>query len=242
MAKLNIVSGNILDYLEGKDLIVNSANKYMICGSGVCGAIYKMANKELLEDYCKEHYKENMGVNEIRFSPGFNLGIDILHIYCPKYYEYNDHKWAIEDLLFSYYKIILEATKNMYKSIISVSLGTGIHGYKHNDIARQVIDRLDYLVKRYDIDFTLVLPNKDVEDLYIKEFSKIKVVDDYLGRIEDTAETLRHPNVVGYKIVSDEQIKRAKERLKITKENQKKYSISDDDIRQILIDKYTNKE
>ena len=41
-------------------------------------------------------------------------------------------------------------------------------------------------------------------------------------RIEDTAETLRHPNVVGYKKVSDEQIKRAKEILKITKEKQKK--------------------
>ena len=237
MGKLNIVSGNILNYLNNKDLIVNSSNKYMICGSGVCGAIYKMANKELLENYCKEHYKEKMGTYEIRFSPGFDLGIDILHIYCPKYYEYDDPKWAIEDLLFCYYKLILEAKNNMYKSIISVSLGTGIHGYKHNDIAKQVIDRLDYLVKRYDIDFTLVLPNEDIEDLYIKEFSKIKIVNDYLGRIEDTAETLRHPNVVGYKKVSDEQIKRAKEILKITKEKQKKFSISDDDIRKILIDK-----
>ena len=167
MGKLNIVSGNILDYLDNKDLIVNSANKYMICGSGVCGAIYKKANKELLEDYCKKHYKENMGTYEIRFSPGFDLGIDILHIYCPKYYDYKDHNEAIEDLLFCYYKIILEAKNNFYKSIISVSLGTGIHGYKHNDIAKQVIDRLDYLVKRYDIDFTLVLPNKDIENMYV---------------------------------------------------------------------------
>ena len=242
MGKLNIVSGNILDNLDNKDLIVNSANKYMICGSGVCGAIYKKANKELLEDYCKKHYKENMGTYEIRFSPGFDLGIDILHIYCPKYYDYKDHNEAIEDLLFCYYKIILEAKNNFYKSIISVSLGTGIHGYKHNDIAKQVVERLDYLSKRYDIDFTLVLPNEDIEDLYIKELSNIKVVDDYLGRIEDTAETLRHPNVVSYKKVSDEQIKRAKERLKITKEEQKKYSISDDDIRQLLIDKYNNNE
>lgn len=74
MAKLNIVSGNIFDYLEGKDLIVNSANQYMICGSGVCGTIYKRANKELLEDYCKQHYKDNMKVNEVRFSSGFDLG------------------------------------------------------------------------------------------------------------------------------------------------------------------------
>ena len=65
MGKLNIVSGNIFDYLKGKDLIVNSANQYMIYGSGVCGAIYKMADKDLLEQYCKEHFKENMKVNEI---------------------------------------------------------------------------------------------------------------------------------------------------------------------------------
>ena len=45
MGKLNIVSGNIMDYLENKDLIINSSNKYMMCGSGVCGAIYKKANK-----------------------------------------------------------------------------------------------------------------------------------------------------------------------------------------------------
>lgn len=166
MCKLKIVSGNILDYLADKDLIVNSANKYMICGSGVCGAIYKMANKDLLEDYCKKHYKENMGTYEIRFSPGFDLGIDILHIYCPKYYEYDDHKRAIEDLLFCYYKLILKAKNNMYKSIISVSLGTGVNGYKHNDVAKQVVEMLDYLVKKYAINFTLVLPSEEIKKIY----------------------------------------------------------------------------
>ena len=49
MGKLNIVCGNIFDYLDNKDLIVNSANQYMRYGSGVCGAIYKMADKYLLE-------------------------------------------------------------------------------------------------------------------------------------------------------------------------------------------------
>ena len=55
MAELNIVSGNIFDYLDNKDLIVNSANQYMTYGSGLCGLIYKMADKDLLEDYCKKH-------------------------------------------------------------------------------------------------------------------------------------------------------------------------------------------
>ena len=166
MAKLNIVCGNILDYLDNKDLIVNSSNENMLCGSGVCNLIYKKANKKLLEEYCKKQYKDNMKVNEIRFTPGFNLGIDVLHIYCPKYYEYKDNNVAIDDLLFSYYKIVIEAKKNMYKGIISVSLGTGAHGYKHNDIAKKVVDLLNYLVLKYDIDFTLVLPNEETKEMY----------------------------------------------------------------------------
>lgn len=163
MGRLKIVSGNILDYLDNKDLIVNSANKYMICGSGVCGAIYKMADKDLLEDYCKNKYKEYMTVNKIRFSPGFNLGIDILHICSPKYYESKD---PLKDLLESYNNIFIEAKKKCYKSIVSVSLGSGINGYKHNDIAKDVISKLKELVNEYDIDFMLVLPSQEIKELY----------------------------------------------------------------------------
>lgn len=164
MGKLSIVSGNILEHLKDKDLIVNSANQYMIYGSGVCGAIYKKANKELLEDYCKTHYKEYMKVNEVRITPGFNLEIDILHIYCPKYYE---SKTPLLDLLDSYNNIFLSAKEKGYKNIVSVSLGTGVHGYKHNDIAKEVIVKLNELAKEYDIDFTLVLPNEEVREKYI---------------------------------------------------------------------------
>lgn len=164
MGRLNIVSGNILEHLKGKDLIVNSTNQYMIYGSGVCGAIYKKANKELLEDYCKQHYREYMRINEVRITPGFDLGIEILHIYCPKYYE---SKSPLQDLLESYNNIFLSAKKKDYKSIVSVSLGTGVHGYKHNDIAKDIVVRLNELVKRYDIDFTLVLPSEEIKVLYI---------------------------------------------------------------------------
>ena len=30
-----MTSDNILDYLDNKDFLVNSTNKYMICGSGI---------------------------------------------------------------------------------------------------------------------------------------------------------------------------------------------------------------
>ena len=108
-----------------------------------------------------------MKLNEVRFSPGSDLGIDILHIYCPKYYEYKDHRLAIDDLLESYYQIVTKAKTNMYKSIVSVSLGTGVHGYKYNDVAKRIIELLNYLVLKYNIDFTLVLPNEEIKELYI---------------------------------------------------------------------------
>lgn len=163
MSKLDIVSGNIFNYLDNKDLIVNSANKYMICGSGICGAIYKLAGKDLLEDYCKNNYKEYMQVNEVRITPGFNLSIDVLHIYCPKSYE---SKEPLKELLESYNKIFEYAVEKGYKNIVSVSIGTGIHGYKHIDIAKDVVIRLEKLVNKCDISFTLVLPNEEIREIY----------------------------------------------------------------------------
>lgn len=221
MRKLNIVNGNILDYLDNKDLIVNSANQYMICGSGVCGAIYKSANKKLLEEYCKSNFKENMKVNEVRITPGFDLGIDILHIYCPKSYK---SKKPLKELLYSYNKIFVEAKNKGYKNIISVSLGTGIHGYKHNDIAKDIMIRLNELIKEYDIDFTLVLPNEEIKELYY--FDEIDLyIDMYLDRISNADDSI-HPKIVGHSKVTNEERKRAKEKVKITKELQKKNTAS----------------
>lgn len=165
MGNLIIKCGNILDYLDGMDAIVNSANKYMICGSGVCGAIYKKANKDKLEEYCKNNFKNYMKVNEVRITPGFDLGLDIIHIYCPKYYE---SKNPLEDLKQSYISIFEIAKEKGYKNIISVSLGTGIYGYKHNEIYKEIIDKIKKLVINYNISFTLVLPDEEIMRLYSK--------------------------------------------------------------------------
>ena len=133
MGRLNIVSGNILNYLDGKDLFVNSTNIFL-------------------------------NVNESIITSSSWKGIDILHIYCPKYYE---SETPMEDLLNSYNNIFIEANKNGYKNIISFSLGTREYGYKHNDIATSVVNKLNELVNKYDIDFMLVLNNEKIKELYI---------------------------------------------------------------------------
>lgn len=130
MGTLKICTGNILNFVEGKDLIVNSANKHMALGSGVCGAIYKAAGIIPLTQYCKDHFQTLMKVNEIRITPGFALGLDILHIFCPKRFE---SKAPEEELLRSYDRLFAAADNNRYKDVISVSLGTGAHGYQHTE-------------------------------------------------------------------------------------------------------------
>lgn len=165
MGRLILKYGNILDYLDGMDAIINSTNKYMIYGSGVCGTIYNKANKDKLEEYCKKNFRKIMEVNEIRMTPGFDLNIDIIHIYCPKYYESEN---PIEDLKRSYISVFKIARERDYKNIISVSLGTGIHGYKHTEISKDIIQLIMNLVNKLNITFVLVLPNEEIMNLYKK--------------------------------------------------------------------------
>lgn len=104
-----------------------------------------------------------MEVNEVRITPVFDLGIEIMHIYCPKYYE---SKEPIKELLKSYNNIFVVAKEKGYKNIVSISLGTGIHGYKHNEVGKEVIKTLKKLVVKYKINFNLVLPNEENMKLY----------------------------------------------------------------------------
>ncbi|MDD2505124.1 MAG: macro domain-containing protein [Bacilli bacterium] len=173
MKKLKIVCGDIIDHLSGNDLIINSTNKHMKYGSGVCGVIYNFAGKNLLEEYCLRSYNKNMETNEIRITPGFNLKIDILHIYAPKKHE---SKNPLNDLLKSYEKIFTVAKDNKYNNIVSVSIGTGVHGYKHKEIVKKVIQKINRLVIKYNINFTLVLPRHNIYELYLEEYKKDKIL------------------------------------------------------------------
>ena len=148
MGKLVIKYGNIFDYLEGMDAIVNSTNKYMTYGSGICGQIYRKAGREELEEYCKNNFIENMKVNEVRITKGFNLNMDIIHICCPKAYEIKE---PLKELLKSYENIFRIAKEKGYKNIISVSIGTGINGYKCNEISKDINRNLNELVEIFNI-------------------------------------------------------------------------------------------
>lgn len=107
----------------GVDIIVNSANSNMMRGSGLCGAIFRGAGKEL-EVECSKYSKLKTG--EVILTDGYNLPAKkIIHTVAPKYYlEESDRD---EKLKNCYKNIIKIAEENNFKSIAIPCIGMGIY-------------------------------------------------------------------------------------------------------------------
>ena len=151
MGTLHLITGDYIENSRRMDAIVNSQNKYMISGSGICGAIYKAAGPKLSE-YCQNNYKKHMSIGEVRITPGFDLKADIIHILVPKYYEERD---PLEKLLYCYNNLLLSIKDKGYKIILMPSLGTGVYGYKHEEVAGPLIKLLTEFCQYNDVEIYL---------------------------------------------------------------------------------------
>lgn len=173
MGKLFLLTGDYILNSNNKDAIVNAANKYMTYGSGICGVIYRNAGNQL-EEYCHNTFKTEMTNNEVRITPGFNLKMDIIHVLAPKFFEEND---PINELLKAYKNMLDEIINRNYKNILVCSLGTGIHGYKHDDVARPLIFLLNNFCKINDVNIYLNNLYPLYKDIYLKEYLSINALN-----------------------------------------------------------------
>ncbi|HPX33209.1 MAG TPA: macro domain-containing protein [Erysipelotrichaceae bacterium] len=174
MNKIEILCVSIVDekLLNKADAVVNATNPYMIFGSGVCGAIFKKAGIQELESYCKDTWKSNMHVGEIRITPGFNIPCDIIFAQGPKLYDYKEYDLAEKDLLMTYVNLLNSAIEKGYKKIIVPSLGTGTYGFKHEVVAKHVLSILnDPAYSSLTIFF--VNNSQEVCDFYKKVFVEL---------------------------------------------------------------------
>lgn len=156
MGKLKILIGDITsdEILKGHDAIVNATNPAMMHGGGVCGAIFDKAGTKELEAYIKENFKTLMRVGEVRITPGFNLGMDIIFAQGPKYYEYDN---PLKVLQTTYLNLLNEINRNNYKNILLPSLGTGIYGFNHEEVGKMVVSTITEFIKDKEINIDLVL-------------------------------------------------------------------------------------
>ena len=170
MEKLYLTCGDFILNSNNMDAIVNAQNKYMQYGSGICGAICRASGNELIE-YCQNTYKEYMVNGEVRITPGFNLPMNIIHVLAPKYYEETN---PINSLMDCYNNLLLSIKENGYKKVLIPSLGTGVHGYKHEDVVKPLINLLMGFCKMNDVEIYLnnMLPIQ--KDIYLKYYLQVK--------------------------------------------------------------------
>ena len=218
MGKLYFISGNITDFFNNMDVVVNAQNKYMINGSGICGAIYSASGMELL-NYCKETYKTEMQPCEVRITPGFKLNIPIIHVYAPIYIEWEN---PVEKLIEAYKNVLDSAIKNKYKKVLLPSLGTGIHGYKHEEVATPIISLLNEYCNKNDIEIYFINRFSIVTDIYLNSYININNITDYKNLLhilldekncyedfvidKDINNMCLYEKLIYYKITNDEKI------------------------------------
>ena len=143
--------------------IVNAANDGLWAGGGVCGAIFKAAGYDQLQEACSKFGHCDTGSAVI--TPGFNLKAKyIIHAVGPEWNGGNNNE---PQLLYSAYKnSLLIAKENNCHSIAFPLISAGIYLYPVDKAWRKALQAsLDFLNdnKDYDIDITFAVIDESIK-------------------------------------------------------------------------------
>jgi O-acetyl-ADP-ribose deacetylase (regulator of RNase III) len=168
-ATLELLQGDITD--QDTDAIVNAANRSLLGGGGVDGAIHRAAGPELLAE-CRTLGGCQTG--DAKITKGYRLKAKhVIHTVGPIYHA--EGKRAPE-LLASCYRRSLElASENKLKSVAFPSISTGAYGYPLEEAAPIALGTvIDYLKSHPDIQFVrFVLFGKEAYQAHEKALKEL---------------------------------------------------------------------
>ena len=137
---IRIVQGDITTLAV--DAVVNAANRRMLGGGGVDGAIHRAAGPELFEA-CLKVPEVRPGVRcptgEARITPGFRLPAKfVIHTVGPVYRD--GRHGEPERLVACYRNALALAAEYNCRSVAFPCISTGVYGYPIEDAAKIAVD------------------------------------------------------------------------------------------------------
>ena len=154
------------------DAIVNAANTALQMGGGVCGAIFRAAGAERLQEACDTVAPIQTG--QAAITPGFDLPAKyVIHAAGPVYSPWHKGR-CHEQLRSAYIESMKLAVENGCESIAFPLISSGIYGYPKDEaleVARQAIE--DFL-QQHDLEIYLAVFDK----------SSFLISEALLGKVE----------------------------------------------------------